>query len=716
MGNENNKMNNGKKVLTLSKETITSTTTSSALPLNETTSFKTSSLPDGVTIIWLDRRANSYLVDNSNTKIMLEEIHSSVFTFDDVKNCRDFLSSIDNEKSRVFLVVSGTFSTRILPDLNKLTVIDSIFIYCAHPEKYKHLVAEYFPYIIDVFSKPEALQLSLETELKYYHARSPALNFFAQKQSAIRDLTYDAASFLWFQLLQKVLMKTKYDANDMKQMLNYCRQHLARETQQQKFFFEIAEFERTYKSTDAINWYTRQSFVYKLINRALRTEDVEALYIFRFYISDLCRQLANEHNTFRIQNEKSPIIKLYRGCRMHREELKKLQDTKDDLTSMNGFVSTSREKWVANQFLLHNSRRRNDVENVLWIIETDTRMDDIIFAYVAPFSQHSEEEEVIFNIGSVFRIKKITLDEETNIWHVEATATNAGSRAVSEYMELIRNELNETSEKVIFGTLLMDMGKYVTAQRYFQDLIEHSDKNHPDLAAFYYNLGLTFSFQRDLHLAEQNFLQALDYQKMIKPSQRNVVRILNALGWVYQDNGELSKAINSYTEAESICEQKLESTDLANAQTYTYMGRYYLERQQYKESNTCYQRAFNILRLHLPDHHQRFGIILNEIGDLRRKQGNPEEALRLYQQAEAIFDAILPEHHPCMAYCWSSMGLVLLQLNDIEEARRYHKKALKSYKRILPPDHINISISEKNLKCISYNHIIDSYLQVCSQV
>ena len=137
-------------------------------------------------------------------------------------------------------------------------------------------------------------------------------------------------------------------------------------------FSDIEEFKRNYISSDAINWYTRQSFVYQLINRALRTEDSEALYIFRFYISDLSRQLVNEHNKLRIQYEKSPILKLYRGCHMRPEELKKLQDTIDGLTSINGFVSTSREKWVADQFLARNSRRRTDVENVLWIITVDT--------------------------------------------------------------------------------------------------------------------------------------------------------------------------------------------------------------------------------------------------------------------------------------------------------------------------------------------------------
>jgi len=304
----------------------------------------------------------------------------------------------------------------------------------------------------------------------------------------------------------------------------------------------------------------------------------------------------------------------------------------------------------------------------------------------------------------------------TNIWLVKATATNAGAHAISEYMELIKHDLDETSEKVIFGTLLIDMGKYVTAQRYFEDLIGNSANNHPDLAALHYNLGLTYSFQRDLDFAEQNFREALEYQRLTSTKQRNVVRTLNALGWVHQDSGELSTAITFYKDAESMCVTYLGSTDLANAQTYTYMGKYYLQREQYSESNTCYERALKILRLHLPSQHQRFGILFNEMGDLRRKRGDPNQALELYQKAETVFRNILPQHHPCMAYCWSMMGLIFLELNDIEEAQRYHKKALKSYKRVLPPDHINISISEKNLKCINYGHIIDSYLQVCSQV
>lgn len=44
----------------------------------------------------------------------------------------------------------------------------------------------------------------------------------------------------------------------------------------------INQFERTYRCEDAIQWYTKNSFVYRLINKALRTKDIEQLYIIRY--------------------------------------------------------------------------------------------------------------------------------------------------------------------------------------------------------------------------------------------------------------------------------------------------------------------------------------------------------------------------------------------------------------------------------------------------
>ncbi len=48
---------------------------------------------------------------------------------------------------------------------------------------------------------------------------------------------------------------------------------------------QIDQFAREHRSEKAICWYSKQSFVYKLINKALRTEYMDLLYKFRFFIS-----------------------------------------------------------------------------------------------------------------------------------------------------------------------------------------------------------------------------------------------------------------------------------------------------------------------------------------------------------------------------------------------------------------------------------------------
>ncbi|CAF1685930.1 unnamed protein product, partial [Didymodactylos carnosus] len=60
----------------------------------------------------------------------------------------------------------------------------------------------------------------------------------------------------------------------------------------------ISEFDENYISNDAIRWYTRESFLYRLLNKALRTENIDIIFKFRFFIVDLYNQLKQEHIKF----------------------------------------------------------------------------------------------------------------------------------------------------------------------------------------------------------------------------------------------------------------------------------------------------------------------------------------------------------------------------------------------------------------------------------
>mgnify|MGYP000274180410 CR=1 FL=1 len=81
-------------------------------------------------------------------------------------------------------------------------------------------------------------------------------------------------------------------------MLTKCKDFYRRNP---KELAKINLFRSTYTSDRAIDWYTEDCFVYRLVNQAFRTEDVTLWYLFRFYITDLCIQLKRAHKEQNIQ-------------------------------------------------------------------------------------------------------------------------------------------------------------------------------------------------------------------------------------------------------------------------------------------------------------------------------------------------------------------------------------------------------------------------------
>ena len=77
------------------------------------------------------------------------------------------------------------------------------------------------------------------------------------------------------------------------QMLNSCRSYYQGNRNKLSI---IDEFEQTNRASDAIHWYTRSCFLFRLINKALRIGDIVALYIFRYFIIDLCSNLQAARN------------------------------------------------------------------------------------------------------------------------------------------------------------------------------------------------------------------------------------------------------------------------------------------------------------------------------------------------------------------------------------------------------------------------------------
>ena len=177
------------------------------------------------------------------------------------------------------------------------------------------------------------------------------------------------------------------------------------------FLKQIDDFDRSYHSNAAIQWYTRDSFLYRLINRALRYEDTELIIKYRFFIIDLYQKLEELHQQIIHTNHQSEqtITTYYRGQTIPSSELEQLKQHVNSLISINTFFSTTLSLDIALMFAGGSTQDvRSMNKPVIFCIEVDSSIEKTRpYANIDFYSDYKEEDEVLFAMGCVFSIEKI---------------------------------------------------------------------------------------------------------------------------------------------------------------------------------------------------------------------------------------------------------------------------------------------------------------------
>ena len=124
-------------------------------------------------------------------------------------------------------------------------------------------------------------------------------------------------------------------------LINFCKQQYKNNPNELNI---IKEFENDYSSDRSLWWYTRQSFLYRLLNKALRVQNIDLLFLFRFFIRDIGQELEN--------NKCSSPIRCLSSQLMSKEEIEILKNSIGEYISMNSFLSTSLNREQARSFFL----------------------------------------------------------------------------------------------------------------------------------------------------------------------------------------------------------------------------------------------------------------------------------------------------------------------------------------------------------------------------
>lgn len=507
--------------------------------------------------------------------------------------------------------------------------------------------------------------------------------------------------FLHFQLLIDVLIKIKPNEQDRQDLIKLVKNEYRYNEHEMEL---VNQFYLNYHHSDAIQWFTRDSFVYRLINKALRVQNVEVLYLFRIVIRDIFKQL--------LARQCKDNILVFRGQMMSKRELEQLKKFKGNIISMNSFLSTSLTRKVALTFLnccMQSSTSDESLVPVLFEISADSHVfrngdsNNRPFGHVADLSNYEAESEVLFMLGSIFRLENIYPDQLSTgkrISVIRMTLCSRQDRNLERLYNCMKQEYDiEETDLLAFANLLRKMGKIDLAEKYYNRLQSELVPSDPIRSTLYHHLGLVEDAKGEYEKSLRWYQKSLKMKIRNSPSDFiNISNTYNSIGEIHRKKGNYHQALEFYFKALSLFMQNNNENHPNMATFYNNIGIIHSGQKNYLEALNFYEKSLTIQTKYLPHDHYQLGVLYNNIGIIHRKLAQYDLALKYYARSLEIKMISLPSQHSSIAMTYVNMGLMYEIKGQFEQARNLFKKALTIYESSLAANHSNIIKTKQKLQ------------------
>ncbi|CAF2850325.1 unnamed protein product [Rotaria sp. Silwood2] len=361
----------------------------------------------GLSCIWLDEILNS----SNNYLDQIIEPYQWHF-FDNLLQCIPYIENQLREQNEIFLIASGALGYELfLTAYRLMAAIRYVYIYCSQLGLQGNWT-KYYRQIRGVFND----SLTLGEKLKPDFEQTSLKPIDDQTLISISIIVYNPKQpheFMAHQRTIDTLLCLPHTDEARAVMIEEFRRVYS---DNEATLAEIDIFAQTYHSNSAIQWYTRDSFLFRLINKVLRLSDVQMMFKLRYFLTDLYVQLDDLYKqTYALYNTQK-FEKLYRGQLVSKTEFEYFKQLQGHIISINTFLSTTASLQIALAFA-NGSWNNIDFVPIVFCIETKSHVQHKRpYANISSFSAYRDEEEVLFAMGSLFRIQSIEkLDRMNNI-------------------------------------------------------------------------------------------------------------------------------------------------------------------------------------------------------------------------------------------------------------------------------------------------------------
>jgi len=647
-------------------------------------------------IFWLDEQVNT-TEDNRNTQLKLREIINHLKTFDDLGECYQRILSLSTQ-DRLVLIVSGRCGRQLVPQIHHLQQVSSIYVYCMDKKANEQWAKDFIKIKSVIVQLKDLLYVIKQDQKGRVKIEEPlSINIFKTgTNKADQSTTGLNGNFIHSLLLIDVLIRMKSIESDKQQLIQLCKKEY--QNNQKELVF-VGEFEKDYRSDKALWWYTRDTFLYKMLNKALRVQNIDLLFLLRFVIGDIYQQLK--------QYQHQSSIRVYRGQVMSIDELNTLQQSIDNLISINSFFSTSTNHQKAVGFL-NSSEITSDLCRILFVIDADPRLvKSKPFADISSLSDFSDECEVLFMVGSIFRLTKIEKLKDKDIVTVHMELCGDDEHDLKELFDHMKREYGGGNEEVnlrSFGQVLHKMGKYDLAEKIYHRLLAELSPNDPSLGDLYWNLGSVTHDKAAYDSSLEWFQKSLvTHEKIGSSNYRNIGNLYNWIGNVYRGKHELDRALENYKKAIELFRNANDENHSDMAWFYNNIAAVYYDQKKYTEALDFYKKSLAIRKQHLPPNHPDIAASHNNIGIVYYDLNKYDLAMEHYQQSLQMKLKSLPADHPDIAMSYNNIAAIHEEKHEWKQALEQFEKALNIFQHAFSSQHPNVLKVKANIQRVSAN-------------
>ncbi|CAF5083647.1 unnamed protein product, partial [Rotaria sp. Silwood1] len=642
---------------------------------------------EDITIIWLDSHLDVSL-DCFDTERRLRQMIDHILTFHSKELFLEYLNS-EIQQEQIFLIVSGSDGELIVPQIYSLSKISSIYIFCNDTIKHEQWTKA-FTKIRGVFNTKDMLFKRITSDITLCLTNLLPIRILAKKdtnQKSLYDLTFEGARSMWFQLLIEALVNMKHSDEAKNDLLEISRKQYKYDRVETR---KIDEFDRTYTPDKAVWWYTTDSFLYRLLNRALRTENIDIIYKFRSFLADLDNQIRNLHKEQ--SSSRKPNETFYRGQKIPAIELKTLQENIGGYIAMNTFTSVSESSVTALNYA-GNGEERPELESILFQIEINIPLSPC--AHITKLSQFPNEEEILLTTGSVFRI--VNVEPFYNRWIVELTLDKSDNRQMEELKNYLKKQLFNQSSQINLARILFQMSDYNRAEHYCIRTEKELASDDNDRAGLYQLLGEIYQNGKgDYNTAKEMYDKALCYSNNIS----QFATLHNHLALLQNEIGEYDTALKTLKKADALCRKDnlfdpFVVMNLANI--YVNTGIVYRHKLDFVRSLQYYKKALDLNLQILPELHPSLSILYNNTGHLNCIICDYDASLKAYEKALNIQSQCLPKIHIDLATVHNNMAIVYMVTGRFLAALESFSKALNMFETLLETNHPTIATLHHNI-------------------